>query len=384
MVDTDSVDALTDDVFRARFRSWLEANYPEAWRDPLELRLHGESERKWLGLLHEHGWRAPGWPRESGGLGLSLRKQLIYHEELERHRAARFIDFGGTLLGPILIRFGTREQRERYLPAILKGDDLWCQGYSEPNAGSDLAALGLTATRDGDGFVVNGSKIWTTHASDATRMFFLARTGKGGRKQEGISFLMVSMSAPGITVRPIVNLAGEAEFAQVFFDDVRVPTADLVHEVDKGWDVARALLGFERVANGSPHLARQALATLDRLASAMGRSEDAVYRDARARLACDLNDASALHRQVCARALEGEVPPYLFSMLKIAASELWQRTMDLLMSIAGEQAGARGAAQFGDCEVDLHRLYMIARPSSIYSGTNEVQRNIIARTVFGR
>ncbi len=384
MADTEPPNTLSDDEFRARFRAWLAANYPEAWRDPLALRLQGPAERTWLALLHQHGWRAPGWPRQFGGLGLSLRKQLIYHEELELHRAARFIDFGGTLLGPVLIRFGTPEQRARYLPAILAGDDLWCQGYSEPNAGSDLASLGLSAKRDGDHFVVNGSKIWTTHASDATRMFFLARTGRGSRKQEGISFLMTPMSASGITVRPIVNLAGEAEFAQVFFDDVRVPVADLVHEVDKGWDVARALLGFERVANGSPHLARQSLATVDRVAAALGRSDDPVFRDARARLACDLSDISALHRQVCAQALEGEVPAHLFSMLKVVASELWQRTMDLLLSIAGELAGVRGIVRLGECEVDVHRLYMIARPSSIYSGTNEIQRNIIARTVVGR
>lgn len=374
---------LPDASFRALFRGWLSDTYPAEWRGNLALRLRGPEEKRWLSLLHRDGWRAPSWPVEHGGLGLSVRKQLIYHAELERHGAARFIDFGGTLLGPTLIRYGTAQQQQRYLPPILRGEVLWCQGYSEPGAGSDLAGLSLQARRDGDAFVLNGSKIWTTHANDAQYMFLLARTGTGQRRQEGITFLLMDMRSPGVTVRPIVNLAGDDEFAQVFFDDVRVPVDNVVHEVGLGWEVARALLGVERITNGSPHLARMALDLVDRVAKAAGEAgPGGDFASVRARLACELHDAQALHADVCEAVIRGDASAHMFSILKVTASELFQRSAELLLRVAGDGAGAVEPIWTGAERVDVHRVYMMARPTSIFSGTNEVQRDLIARAVL--
>jgi alkylation response protein AidB-like acyl-CoA dehydrogenase len=213
---SENLDALSNEEFRARFRDWLEANYPPEWREPITLRICGEDERRWLRMLHDAGWRAPAWPREHGGLGLSLERQLIYHDALEDFKAARFLDSGGVLLAPILMKYGTEAQKAKELPAILCGEILWCQGYSEPGAGSDLASLRTSAVRDGDHFIINGQKIWTTLAAFADRMFILVRTDKTVKKQAGISFLLFDMDTPGVTVRPIMNLAGEDELCEVF------------------------------------------------------------------------------------------------------------------------------------------------------------------------
>lgn len=373
------LDQLPDAAFAQLWRAWLEQHYPQEWRRSVTFRLRGANEKRWLRLLHDHGWRAPTWPKEVGGLGLSLRKQLVYKTELERFGAARYLDSGGVLLGPILIRYGTPAQKQRYLPAILSGDDIWCQGYSEPNAGSDLASLQLKAVADGDGFVLNGSKIWTTQANDAARIFVLARTSSEGRKQEGISFFLCDMATPGITVRPIVNLTGEDEFSQVFFDHVRIPAANLVHELNKGWDVAKSLLGAERVSLGSPHLAKQAFAILERTAQDMGAERDPSHLERRARLMCDLHDLEALYRDVCDALTRGEAPPAIISTLKILASELFQRVTEALLAVGGEHAGgASDLASASGLDV-VRQLYLIGRPMSIYGGTNEVQRDIIAR-----
>lgn len=377
----------TDEALRSRFRDWLRAYYPEEWRDPLALRLRGPAEKTWLALLHAHGWRAPGWPREHGGLGFSLQQQLIYHDALAQHGTARFIDFGGTLLGPTLIRFGTPAQKARHLPPILRGEALWCQGYSEPNAGSDLASLSLQAVPDrdgdGDGFILNGSKIWTTQADSADWIFLLARTAKTERPQDGISFFLADMKTPGITVRPIVNLEGEDEFSQVFFDNVRIPGDALVHEVNKGWTVARSLLGVERIVNGNPHLSKKALVVLDTLAKATGQQDVPAFRLARAQLACELHNAQALYAQICDAAIRGDAAPEQFSMMKVVSSELFQRVADALIQFGQGHAGQKDAMPYDGGTIDLHQIYMLSRPATIYSGTSEVQRNIIARSVLG-
>lgn len=376
-------DKEADDALRTRFGEWLVGHYPQEWRNSLALRLRGKAEKTWLAMLHEHGWRAPGWPKEHGGLELSLRQQLIYHDTLAQHGTARFIDFGGTLLGPTLIRFGTPEQKARHLPPILRGETLWCQGYSEPNAGSDLASLSLQAAADGDGFVLNGSKIWTTQADSADWIFLLARTAQTDRPQDGISFFLADMRTPGITVRPIVNLEGEDEFAQVFFDDVRIPADGLVHQLNKGWQVARSLLGVERIVNGNPHLSQKALVVLDKLAQATGQRESSAFRLARAQLACDLHNAQALYAEICDAAIRGDASPEQFSMMKVVSSELFQRVADALIQFGQGHAGQKDAVQHVDGALDLHRIYMLSRPATIYSGTSEVQRNIIARSVLG-
>lgn len=378
-------DTLSDEALSASFEAWLQQNYPEDWRNPLALRLRGKAEKIWLSMLHAHGWRAPGWPQEYGGMDLPLGQQLIYYDVLARYGAARFIDFGGTLLGPTLIRFGTPEQKAKHLPPILRGEALWCQGYSEPNAGSDLASLSFQAVGDGDGdgFVLNGSKIWTTQADSADWIFLLARTAQTDRPQDGISFFLVDMKTPGITVRPIVNLEGEDEFAQVFFDNVRIPADGLVHQLNKGWHVARSLLGVERIANGNPHLSKKALVVLDALAQATGQSESPAFRLTRAQLASDLHNAQTLYAEICAAAVRGDARSEQFSMMKVVSSELFQRVADALIQFGQGYAGQKDVVTHAGGTIDLHKIYMLSRPATIYSGSSEVQRNIIARSLLG-
>lgn len=381
--DGNALDDLSIDAFRAKFRDWLETHYPEEWRKPIVLRLRGEQEKSWLRLLDEHGWRLPAWPREHGGLGLPLAKQLAYHEELVRFGAARFLDSGGTMLGPILIKFGTPEQKAKYLPPILRGETLWCQGYSEPNAGSDLASLKCSAVRDGEHYVVNGSKIWTTMAMDASHMFLLARSSQGLRKQQGISFFLMEMNTPGVTVRPIENLAGESEFGQVFFDEVRIPAENLVGVEGEGWSIAKALLGVERIFVGSPGLSRDAYAVFGRVAGKLGLSGGS-FDELDARLLCDLNDMVALYQMISAAAVAGTAEDHDFSLLKLASSELFQRISEANLQIASDYAGVKDAIALGDQQLELHAIFMLARAATIYSGTSEVQRDIVARALLGK
>ena len=378
-------DHLPDEEFRMRFRAWLGENYPpeirQDWRRPFR-RIRGEVANNWMRRLNDAGWRAPAWPREYGGMGLSFRKQLIYNEELEREGVARIIDLGETQLGPTLMKYGSEGQRAYYLPRILSCEDVWCQGYSEPNAGSDLASLKTRAERDGDNFVVNGSKTWTTHADDSTHIFTLVRTGRFEKKQQGISFLLIDLDTPGIDVRPILNLAGEYEFCEVFFDDVRVPAVNLVGEIDQGWSVAKTLLGHERVWIGSPALAGRALALAERLLSESGRRDDVLYRDRFAILAADLYDYRLLYAEICARIADGGQPGPEVSMLKVYASELLQRITEFSVELGGECGGIIGDVQIGDTVTDLHWQVMMARPVTIFAGANEIQRDILARTVL--
>ncbi|OYW10748.1 MAG: acyl-CoA dehydrogenase [Rhodospirillales bacterium 12-71-4] len=343
------LDALDEAAFRAHVRAWIEANCPEDLRFP-QRRLHWRDNRPWYLKLSAQGWLAPAWPREHGGLGLGAAKQLILIEELERHGAPRISDMGVLMLGPLLIRHGSPEQQARFLPRILSGEDIWAQGYSEPDAGSDLAALRLEAADHGDHFVLNGQKTWITFANDANWIFVLARTDKAAKKQEGISFLLLPMDSPGISVRPILNLDLHDEFCEVFFDDVRVPKSMLVGEVNKGWTYAKALLGFERIAIGSPRLSANALAAMQRLAVAV----------------------AALKR--------GEPLGPDASILKIVASELFQRISEAMLELAGEQAGLLhpmpGPA--------LHPAgqFLLARPATIFGGSSEILRNVLSRALL--
>lgn len=383
MTETVDHSDLSDDDFRQKFRVWLQDHYPSEWRKPIVLRLRGEEEKRWLRLLHEHGWRLPSWSRAHGGLGASLSQQLIYHEELANFGAARFLDSGGTMLGPVLIRFGSSEQQQYHLPRILRGETLWCQGYSEPNAGSDLASLKTTAVRDGDDYIVNGSKIWTTMAMDASHMFLLARTSQGARKQQGISFFLMEMDSPGVTVRPIENLAGESEFGQVFLDHVRIPASNLVGEEGEGWHIAKALLGFERIFVGSPVLPQHSYAVFERIAEELHGEGDAAT-EMNAQLFCDVNDVTALYEMISAAAIAGTAEDHDFSLLKLASSELFQRVSEASVQIASEYAGVREAVPLGSSPIELHTIFMLARAATIYSGTSEVQRDIVARSLLGK
>jgi alkylation response protein AidB-like acyl-CoA dehydrogenase len=255
---TRDYNALSDEDFRREVRGYFEAEYPQELRFLL-YRARWREMKDWWRKLDQRGWIAPNWPREWGGMALAAGKMVIYIEELERHGIARAPDQGITQVGPLIMRFGTEAQKSHFLPRTRSGEYIWCQGYSEPNAGSDLASLQTAAVLEGDHFIVNGQKIWTTLADDATHIYLLARTDKTAKKQEGISFFLVDIKTPGITLRPIRNLAGHDEFCQVFFDDVRVPRDALVGKLNDGWTVAKALLGFERLGIGSPRRPQYAL-----------------------------------------------------------------------------------------------------------------------------
>ncbi len=375
-----ALDQLDDAGFRALVRGWLRANYPPELRNPPH-RLHLAAARPWYDRLAAQGWLAPGWPREHGGMGLSAARQMIMIEEFERHGCARLPDHGIVMVGPLLIQHGSEAQRARFLPKILSGDHIWCQGYSEPNAGSDLASLRTEAVLEGAHWVVNGQKTWTTLATDANWIFLLARTDKTARKQDGISFLLVPMDSPGISVRPIVNLELQDEFCEVFFDNVRVPRENLVGAVNRGWSMAKALLGFERIFLGSPRQSAYALARLRRLAEHVGVAEEAGFIERHTRLRLDLADHQALYEVFAARLRRGEVLGAEVSMLKLHQSELFQRITEAMLEIAGEAAGLL-EPMAGNRDLHPSGLFIQARPTSIYGGSNEIQRNILARDVL--
>jgi alkylation response protein AidB-like acyl-CoA dehydrogenase len=375
----EALDGLDDAAFRQRVRRWIEANYPPAMRFPRR-RLHWHENKPWYMALSRQGWLAPNWPREHGGMGLGATKQLIMIEDLERHGCARVSDMGLIMLGPLLIKHGTEEQKQRFLPRILSGEDIWCQGYSEPNAGSDLAALRLDAADAGDHWVLNGQKTWITLANDANWIFVLSRTDKSGKKQQGISFLLLPMDAPGVSVRPIINLDLHDEFCEVFFDNVRVPKDMVVGEVHQGWTYAKALLGFERIAIGSPKLSSNGLARLKAIAVAMGRDQDPAFLDQYARFGMELADLKALYESFVAKLKRGEALGPDVSILKIVQTELFQRITDAMLEIAGENAGLLDPMP-GE---SLHPAgqFLLARPSTIFGGSSEILRNILARNVL--
>lgn len=374
-------DALGDEAFRAAVRTFLADHHPRHLRNPAK-RLHWDEARDWYLILASHGWLAPSWPRRYGGMGLSASKQLIYVDEFERFGAARLPDHGIILLGPLLIRHGSEEQKSHFLPKILSGEHIWCQGYSEPNAGSDLASLRTEAVLDGEEWVINGQKTWTTLAQDANWIFLLVRTAKGGKKQEGISFLLAPMDSPGITVRPILNIHRHDEFCEVFFDNVRVPKGNLVGEINRGWSMAKALLGFERIFLGSPRQSAHALARLKHLARHLGVWDDPVFCDRYTQLALDLADHNALFETFADRLRRGESLGPDVSLLKIHQSELFQRITDTMMEIAAEHAGLLDPID-GDRDLDPAGLFLTARAATIYGGSSEVQRNILAKSVLG-
>jgi len=373
--------ALPDDEFRARVRAFVESRYPEALRF-LPRRVRMDEIRVWWNILAEHGWVAPNWPREWGGMGLEAGKMVIFLEEMERHGVARAADQGITQVGPILMKYGTDAQKAFYLPRTRSGEIIWCQGYSEPNAGSDLANLQTSAVIDGDHFVVNGQKIWTTLAHDATHIYLLVRTDREAKKQQGISFLLVDLDTPGITIRPIRNIAGHEEFCEVFFDNVRVPREVLVGNMNEGWTVAKALLGFERLNIGSPRRPQYALMRLEMLARSKGLFDDAGFLDRFTAIKLDLEDLAALYGRYVEQVKRGEPLGQDVSSLKIWAMEAWQRLTDLLVETGAEDGVIEGAQDIGGVEIDFLAPFYYARPGTIYGGSSEVQRNILSKYVL--
>jgi alkylation response protein AidB-like acyl-CoA dehydrogenase len=374
-------EALSDDAFRAHMRQFLQQHYPPALRN-LPKRPHWPQVKQWYLTLGQHGWLAPGWPREFGGMGLSASKQLAYVEELERHGVARMPDMGIVMLGPLLIAYGTPQQKQLYLPRILAGEDVWCQGYSEPNSGSDLASLRTEAVLDGEHWVVNGQKIWTTLAADANWMFALVRSDKNAKKQGGISFLLIPLDRPGVTVRPLLNLDLHDELCEVFFDNVRVPRDNLVGEVNHGWSMAKALLGFERIFLGSPRQSAYALKHLQQLAQHQGLADDPVVRDRMTRLRMDLDDHKLLYETYADKLRRGQTLGPDVSMLKINQTELYQRMTEFMLELAGENAGLLEPIE-GNRDLNPAGLFLQSRPATIYGGSSEIQRNILSKGVLG-
>lgn len=373
--------ALSDEAFRALVRAEVEAHHPAELRYPPR-RLRWDENKSWYLRMAAKGWIAPGWPREYGGMGLAPAKLLIFLEEQERWGIARFQDHGILMVGPILMRFGTEAQRRRYLPPILACEEIWCQGYSEPNAGSDLASLRTEARLEGGDFIINGQKTWTTLAHDATHIFVLARTDKAAKKQAGISFLLLDLNAPGVTVRPIRDLAGHEEFCEVFFDNVRTPASNLVGELNQGWAVAKSLLGFERIHIGSPKLPEYGLQVLLSVARARGVEQDPLFRDRLAQLQLDVAQLGDIYGHFAATVGRGEPLGPEVSLLKIWATETFQRIADLIIETAGDCGGQAGKVQMGDGRIEVLAPFYKARPSTIYGGSNEIQRNILARQVL--
>jgi len=378
---TRDYNALTDEDFRREVRAWFEAEYPRELRFLLH-RARWLEMRDWWRKLDAKGWIAPNWPREWGGMALDAGKMVIYIEELERHGIARAPDQGITQVGPLIMRFGTEAQKSHFLPRTRSGEYLWCQGYSEPNAGSDLASLQTAAVLEGEHFVVNGQKIWTTLADDATHIYLLARTDKAAKKQEGISFFLVDLKTPGITLRPILNLAGHGEFCQVFFDNVRVPRDALVGKLHDGWTVAKALLGFERLGIGSPRRPQYALNRLELVARAKGLFADPGFVDRFIALKLDIEDGAALYGRFVEQVKRGEPLGQDVSMLKIWTMETWQRLAELLVEVGAEQGVIAGVHDVAGVEADFLNPFYYSRPATIYGGSSEIQRNILAKYVL--
>lgn len=378
---TPDYNALDDDTFRSEVRGWIEANYPPELRFPIE-RLHRSVTKIWYDRLTEKGWVAPGWPKDVGGMGLDAAKRVVFMEELERHGCARFNDHGVLMLGPLLTSYGTPEQQRFFLPKILTGEHIWAQGYSEPNAGSDLASLRTEAARDGDEWVINGQKTWTTLGNDANWMYLLARTDKEAKKQRGISFLLVPMDSPGITVRPILTLGMSDEFCEVFFDDVRVPVDALVGQLNQGWTMAKALLGFERIFVGSPAQSAYALSRLETMARHLGLFDDPEFRSRYGRLNVDLADHVSLYTTFVDQLKRAEPIGADVSMLKINQTELYKRIAQTMIDYADDYAGQVGlVAELGG--VQASAIWLQSLQPTIYGGTSEIQRDILAKQVLG-
>jgi len=308
---------------------------------------------------------------------------VIFLEEMERYGVVASPDKGITHVGPTIMKFGTDEQKRFYLPRNASGEYIWCQGYSEPNAGSDLANLQTTAVIDGDHFVINGQKTWTSMAHDSTHIFVLVRTQKDTKKkQEGISFLLVDLAAPGITVRPIRNIASHEEFCEVFFDNVRVPVTSLVGKLHDGWRVAKALLSFERLNIGSPRRSQYALRRVQMLAQAKGLFSDKGFVDHYAALTMDIEDLGSLYGRYVEQVKRGDPLGQDVSSLKVWGMETWQRLTELLVEIGEEDGVADGVQDVDDVQIDFLTTFYYARSATIYGGSSEIQRNILSKYVL--
>ena len=383
-----------DAAFRDEVRSFLAAHLTPALQrgQYLNAAIYPEPELSgaWQKILHSRGWLVPLWPREWGGTGWTPVQRFIFETECALAGAPLVHPMGVRLVGPVLLRYGTEQQKKHYLPRILAGADYWCQGFSEPGAGSDLAALRLRAVPDGADYVLDGSKIWTTHAHHANRMFALVRTSTEGKRQGGITFLLIDMQSPGVTVRPIRTIGGDHDLNEVFFDQVRVPQANRVGEENAGWECARYLLEFERGAGiFSPRLRSQLKRVGDVMLTqqSQGRAHDAHLYRRFGNVLADLDTFEMLELKTFALLEPGQAPGPLSSVLKLRASRMRQAIAELGIEVLGpESLRWHGAGEDGTIEGAQDTLlpdFLNSRAATIFGGAQEIQLGIIAKTLLG-
>jgi len=390
-----------ENAFREEVREFFRAALPERIRDKLVMGHHASKDElvEWTRILNAKGWAVPHWPVEWGGTGWDPVRQYIFQDEMQQAPAPSPLPFGVSMVGPVIIAFGSEAQKRRFLPRIANLDDWWCQGFSEPGSGSDLASLKTTAKRDGDTYVVTGQKTWTTLGQYADWIFVLARTDMAAKKQEGISFLLIDMKTPGITVRPIRTIDGGEEVNEVFLDDVRVPAENLVGQENKGWDYAKFLLGNERVGIARVGVSKERLRRIKELArleriGEVPLIETTRFREKLAAVEIELKALEMTQLRVVAaeRHREKGKPDPASSILKIKGSEIQQATTELLMEVVGPYAlpyqeepehGQNEPPIGPDWAGPIAPTYFNWRKISIYGGSNEIQRNIIAKAILG-
>jgi len=385
-----------EQAFREEVRAWVRAHLPAEISHKVHnaLRLTRADMQGWAKILGKKGWLTFGWPKEFGGPGWSAVQKHLFEEECALAGAPRIVPFGPVMVAPVIMAFGTKAQQERFLPGIASGEVWWSQGYSEPGSGSDLASVKTRAERVGDKYIVNGQKTWPTLGQYGEWMFNLVRTSNEGKPQTGISFLLVDMKSPGVTVRPIIMLDGGHEVNEVFFDNVEVPVDNLIGEENKGWNYAKHLLAHERTNIADVNRTKRELERLKRIAKTEGVYDDVRFRDEIAKLEVDVVALEMLVLRVLAAEKSGKNPLDIAGLLKIRGSEIQQRYAELMMLAAGPyavplireamEAGWQGNFPGGAVgNAPLASTYFNLRKTTIYGGSNEVQRNIVSQVVLG-
>lgn len=373
--------AMPDHEFRQFMADFIAANLPADIRG-VTGKVTWERGKPWYLTLSKAGLLAPAWPAEHGGMALKPAKHIIYLEEMDRGGVPRMNEHGTMTVGPAIIIHGSEAQKKKYIPRILSGEDVWAQGFSEPNAGSDLASLRTEGRVEGDEIIINGSKIWTSGAQEATRLYALVRTNKDVRKQAGISFCLMERHQPGITIQPIKMIDGSDHFNQTFFDNARAKVEDVIGGLNNGWKVANALLGSERLWAGSPRHAMKYLAVLEQVARGAGRSRDPGYLERHAQLYLDTQDLASTYRRTVSTIAAGKGYGYEASVLKIWQTELSQRIMNLAMEIASDAGSMSGEVSIGGEKLDFLYRFIESRPPTIYGGTVQIHRNILSKNVL--
>ncbi len=386
--------------FRQEVRAFLAAKLPPEYARKVDLgaELTKEETEDWQAILEAQGWLVPSWPVERGGTGWGPVEKFIFEEECAIANAPRVVPFGFSMLAPVLLKFGSKEQCDYWLPRMRTGADWWCQGYSEPGAGSDLAALKTAAVRDGDHYVVNGQKTWTTLGQYADMIFCLVRTSNEGKRQEGISFLLIDMKSPGIEVRPIRTIDGGFEVNEIFFTDVRVPVQNLVGEENKGWTYAKYLLTHERtntaqVGTSNTRLDRLKSIARDQVKNGVPLSDDPLFAARIAKVEIALRNLETTNLRVLADVAQGGAPVVESSMLKVIGTDVRQEIDNLTRRAVGRnavayvpetlEAGYNGADIVPDYAVMAASRYFNNRKISIFAGSNEIQKNIITKIILG-